>query len=55
MAVTVETEQVVLAAADRYGGELVRIGVDRLQPLGGFRGWSPARPVVLWSSEKAVG
>jgi precorrin-6Y C5,15-methyltransferase (decarboxylating) len=51
-AVTVETEALVLAAADRYGGELVRIGIERVQPLGRFHGWVPARPVVLWSVRK---
>jgi precorrin-6B C5,15-methyltransferase / cobalt-precorrin-6B C5,C15-methyltransferase len=53
-AVTVETEQLVLAMAQRYGGELVRIGIERVQPLGRFRGWLPARPVVLWCVVKVT-
>jgi precorrin-6Y C5,15-methyltransferase (decarboxylating) len=51
-AVTVETEQLVLAAAERHGGELTKISTERLQPLGRYRGWVPARPVVLWNSAK---
>ncbi len=51
-AVTVETEQLVLAVAERHGGELTRISTEQLQPLGRFRGWAPARPVVLWSAVK---
>ncbi|MFT4164596.1 MAG: precorrin-6y C5,15-methyltransferase (decarboxylating) subunit CbiE [Microlunatus sp.] len=48
-AVTVETEQILLQVWQRYGGELVRIGVERLEPLGALHGWKPARPVVQWS------
>jgi precorrin-6Y C5,15-methyltransferase (decarboxylating) len=53
-AVTVETEQLLLAAAARRGGELTRIATEELQPLGRFRGWVPARPVVIWSVTKAA-
>ena len=48
-AVTVETEQTLIRAWQAYGGELVRIGIERLEPLGGLHGWRPARPVVQWS------
>jgi precorrin-6Y C5,15-methyltransferase (decarboxylating) len=51
-AVTVETEQLVLASAEQHGGELTRISTERLQPLGRYRAWVPARPVVLWSTVK---
>lgn len=54
-AVTVETEQILIRAWQAYGGELVRIGIERLQPLGGFHGWEPARPVVQWSVTKKIG
>ncbi len=53
-AVTVETEQLLLAAAERHGGELARISSELLQPLGRYRGWLPTRPVVLWSAAKSV-
>jgi precorrin-6B C5,15-methyltransferase / cobalt-precorrin-6B C5,C15-methyltransferase len=47
-AVTVETEQLVLAAAGRRGGELTKISTEQLGMLGRFHGWVPARSVVLW-------
>lgn len=53
-AVTVETEQVLLEAWRGFGGELVRIAVERLEPLGGFAGWKPARAVVQWSAVRAA-
>jgi precorrin-6Y C5,15-methyltransferase (decarboxylating) len=51
-AVTLETEAVVVAGHRRLGGELTRLSVERAEPLGGFTGWSPARPVVQWSVQK---
>ena len=48
-AVTIETEQILIQAWQTHGGELVRIGVERLEPLGTLHGWKPARPVVQWS------
>jgi precorrin-6B C5,15-methyltransferase / cobalt-precorrin-6B C5,C15-methyltransferase len=52
-AVTVETEQILLEAWRGFGGELVRIGVEKLESLGGFHGWKPARAVVQWSAVRA--
>ena len=49
-AVTMETEQILLEAWRGFGGELVRIGVEKLAALGGFHGWKPARAVVQWSA-----
>ena len=49
-AVTVETEQILLEVWRGFGGELVRIGVEQLEALGGFHGWKPARAVVQWSA-----
>lgn len=48
-AVTVETEALVLDLHARLGGEVSRISVEHLNPLGRFRGWEPARPVTQWS------
>ena len=48
--VTLEAEQVLARAYAQYGGELVRIGVERAGTLGGFTGWTPARVVTQWSS-----
>ena len=49
-AVTVETEQVLIQAWQAFGGELVRVGVERMEPLGGLHGWKPARAVVQWAA-----
>ncbi|GAB3568314.1 bifunctional cobalt-precorrin-7 (C(5))-methyltransferase/cobalt-precorrin-6B (C(15))-methyltransferase [Amycolatopsis endophytica] len=48
-AVTLESEQALVAAYQRYGGELVRVAVEHAAPLGGFTGWTPARTVTQWS------
>ncbi len=51
-AVTLQTEQVLLGAAGRHGGELRRLSVDRAEPLGRFLSWTPARPVLQWAWAK---
>lgn len=51
-AVTMESEQVIVAACEKYGGELQRVHVETLSPVGPYRGWKPAMPVVQWSWEK---
>ncbi|WP_344805362.1 precorrin-6y C5,15-methyltransferase (decarboxylating) subunit CbiE [Microlunatus ginsengisoli] len=51
-AVTIETEQLLVSRQDRLGGELIRISVQQVEPLGRYRGWRPARPVVLWAVGK---
>jgi len=51
-AVTQETEMLL---ADRWrerGGELTRIAVEHLEPIGRSHGWKPARAVVQWSVVK---
>jgi precorrin-6Y C5,15-methyltransferase (decarboxylating) len=47
--VTLETE---IALADRQaklGGSLLRIALERAEPIGGFTGWTPARTVTQWT------
>lgn len=51
-AVTLETEQLLINAWRAHGGELVRLGVERMEPLGTLHGWKPARPVVQWSATR---
>jgi precorrin-6B C5,15-methyltransferase / cobalt-precorrin-6B C5,C15-methyltransferase len=51
-AVTIEAEQVLVDARRRLGGTLVRVGVERADPLGSFTTWRPALPVVQWSARK---
>lgn len=53
-AVTLQTEQLVVAAAQRYGGTLRRIVIERAQPLGRYLSWTPARPVVEWVVTRSV-
>lgn len=48
--VTLETEALLLAARAAHGGELTRVSVEQVTPLGGrFTGWTPARAVVSWA------
>jgi precorrin-6Y C5,15-methyltransferase (decarboxylating) len=47
-AVTLESEALLIAAAERRGGDLLRIELAEAAPLGSRRGWTPARPVVQW-------
>ncbi|NVI90052.1 precorrin-6y C5,15-methyltransferase (decarboxylating) subunit CbiE [Actinomadura sp. BRA 177] len=51
-AVTLESEVKVAEYRRTHGGELVRIGVERAAPLGGFTGWRPAMPVTIWTARK---
>lgn len=53
-AVTLETESEVVARHAELGGELVRVSVETVDHIGGFRGWSPARTVVQWSIVKGA-
>ncbi|QTL05585.1 precorrin-6y C5,15-methyltransferase (decarboxylating) subunit CbiE [Aquabacter sp. L1I39] len=47
--VTLETEALLADWSARHGGTLLRIELAQAQPLGGMRGWTPARPIVQWS------
>ncbi len=51
-AVTLETEQLVLAEYARKGGSLTRVAIDRADPVGGLTGWRPAMPVTHWRAVK---
>ncbi len=53
-AVTLGTEAAVVAAHQRYGGVLTRIGVEHATLLGRHLSWTPARPVVQWSATKPL-
>ena len=52
--VTVETETVLADWHRRRGGRLIRVAVQRAEPVGGFTGWRPAMPVTQWSYTKAA-
>jgi precorrin-6Y C5,15-methyltransferase (decarboxylating) len=45
-AVTLEAEAVLLLRHARHGGELVRLGAARAEPLGGFEAWRPLLTVT---------
>ncbi len=48
-AVTLETETLLAEAGSRLGGTLTKLELSEAQPLGRFRGWKAAYPVVQWS------
>jgi precorrin-6Y C5,15-methyltransferase (decarboxylating) len=50
--VTVEGERALLDWQARHGGDLVRIAVARLDPLGARHGWRPLIPVTQLALEK---
>jgi precorrin-6Y C5,15-methyltransferase (decarboxylating) len=50
--VTVEAEAVLADWHRRLGGRLIRIAVQRAEPVGGFTGWRAAMPVTQWSYTK---
>jgi precorrin-6Y C5,15-methyltransferase (decarboxylating) len=47
-AVTAETEALLLQRQATLGGELTRIAIARLEPVGRRQGWRPALPVTQW-------
>ena len=53
-AVTHETELVVSDLYRRIGGQLTRISVESMAPIGSYSGWKPARAVVQWSAQKPL-
>jgi precorrin-6Y C5,15-methyltransferase (decarboxylating) len=53
-AVTQETEMIMVDCWKRHGGELVRLSVEHLEPIGRYHGWRPARAVVQWSTVRDV-
>jgi precorrin-6Y C5,15-methyltransferase (decarboxylating) len=50
--VTVEGEQALLAWQAEHGGELLRIGVARLETLGSYRAWRSSLPVTQLAAHK---
>jgi len=51
-AVTIESEQIVLHYHRLYGGDLIRIGIQRADAIGTFLGWKPLIPVTQWKAIK---
>lgn len=51
-AVTLEMEAVLIARHAALGGELIRLSVSRIGPVGTMQGWRPAMPVTQWAWRK---
>lgn len=51
-AVTLEGEQMLGQLVQEYGGKLQRIHLERLDQIGRFHSWQPARPITQWSYQK---
>ncbi len=51
-AVTLETQGLLLDWRRRLGGDLIELALSQAEPIGGFTGWTPARPIVQWCLEK---
>jgi precorrin-6Y C5,15-methyltransferase (decarboxylating) len=50
--VTLETEALLSELQARHGGELMRVEISHIAPLGKYRSWGASRPVVQWSVMK---
>ena len=51
-AVTLESEAVLIALHKVHGGTLVKLQVNRAEPVGTLTGWRPLMPVTQWSLVK---
>ena len=48
-AVTLESEALLFELHGAHGGQLVKLGVNRAEPVGSLTGWRPLMPVTQWS------
>ncbi|TGQ69590.1 precorrin-6y C5,15-methyltransferase (decarboxylating) subunit CbiE [Mesorhizobium sp. M00.F.Ca.ET.186.01.1.1] len=48
-AVTLEMEAVLLAQHTKLGGDLTRIAISRVAPVGSMQAWRPAMPITQWN------
>ncbi|WP_439142027.1 precorrin-6y C5,15-methyltransferase (decarboxylating) subunit CbiE [Planktotalea sp.] len=48
-AVTLESEAVLIGLHKKHGGQLVKLQVNRAEPVGALTGWRPLMPVTQWS------
>jgi precorrin-6B C5,15-methyltransferase / cobalt-precorrin-6B C5,C15-methyltransferase len=51
-AVTLESEAILIDAQHNYGGELIKISIDRTSEVGSFNRWKPLAPVTQWQAIK---
>ncbi|PTX57504.1 precorrin-6Y C5,15-methyltransferase (decarboxylating) [Litoreibacter ponti] len=50
--VTLESEAILMALHKTHSGQLVKIAVERAEPVGRMTGWRPAMTVTQWSLVK---
>jgi precorrin-6B C5,15-methyltransferase / cobalt-precorrin-6B C5,C15-methyltransferase len=48
-AVTLATQALLIARHAAAGGTLIRVAIERAEPLGGMTAWRPALPVTQWT------
>ena len=51
-AVTLESEATLVDLHKTHGGQLVKLSVNRAEPVGRLTGWRPLMPVTQWSLVK---
>jgi precorrin-6Y C5,15-methyltransferase (decarboxylating) len=51
-AVTLESEALLLEMHKTHGGQLVKLMINRAEPVGTLTGWRPLMPVTQWSLVK---
>lgn len=51
-AVTVESEHILFQWQGKLGGDLIRIAIQRAEPVGKFLGWKAMAPVTQWAVVK---
>ncbi|SHF30929.1 precorrin-6Y C5,15-methyltransferase (decarboxylating) [Litoreibacter ascidiaceicola] len=51
-AVTLESEAILIDLHKKHGGDLVKISVQRAEPVGRLTGWRPSMTVTQWSLVK---
>ena len=51
-AVTIEGAERLAHCQRAYGGELIRLSIERLEPVGAFHAFKPSMPVAQWAVTK---
>ena len=49
---TVETEALLMVRHATLGGELIRVAIARVEPMGSMQAWRPALSVTQWVWKK---
>ncbi len=51
--VSLEGERALMAWRQRHGGDLVRLAIERAEPMGRLTAWRPLRPVIQYAVVKS--